>query len=153
MIQSGNPACSILLSRSKKAASVGGLFHCRCATMLGPNGRRDLHPTVRAVGPSLAVSDLCQPSIYSLSMTEGAPARPSPQTDPASRAGAKAGEIDPDQGQDEAVRLSHDKWLGHALALDEGRGGFLGFEEVPPLDTSDQSQSNKNEYFRQKRGA
>jgi hypothetical protein len=86
-------------------------------------------------------------------MTEGLPERPFPQIDPASRAGAKAGEIDPDQGQDEAVRLSHDKWLGNALALDVGSDGFLGFEEVPPLDTSDQSQSNKNEYFRQKRGA
>jgi hypothetical protein len=86
-------------------------------------------------------------------MTEGAPERPFPQIDPASRAGAKAAEIDPDQGQNEAARLSHDKWLGNALALDVGSAGFLGFEEVPPLDSSDQSQSNKNEYFRQKRGA
>jgi hypothetical protein len=53
-------------------------------------------------------------------MIEGAPERPSPQTDLASRAGAKARAIDLDQGQDEDVRQSHGKWLCNASAVDAG---------------------------------
>jgi hypothetical protein len=100
-----------------------------------------------------AVIDLCPPSIYSLRVSEGAPEHPSPQTDRASRAGAKARAIDPDQGQGEAVRLSHGKWRGYAPAPDAGSDGFHGFEKVPPLGhLSDQSQGDKDEYLHQKRG-
>jgi len=62
----------------------------------------------------------CPPSIYSLSVIEGAPERPPPQTDPASRADATARAIDPDQGQDGDVRQSHGKWLCNASAPNAG---------------------------------
>jgi len=58
----------------------------------------------------------CPLSIYSLSVIEGEPERPPPQTDPASRADATARAIVPDQGQDGDVRQSHGKWLCNASA-------------------------------------
>jgi hypothetical protein len=84
---------------------------------------------------------------------EGAPERPSLQTYLTFGAGAEAKATDPDQGQDEAVHLSHDKWPGGASAPGAGSNGFHGSEEVPSLGRlSDQSEGDKEEYLQQKRG-
>lgn len=80
----------------------------------------------------------CPPSIYSLSMIEGAPERPPPQIDSALRADATARTIDPDQEQDGDVRQSHGKWHCDASAPNAGSDQSCGFDEVPPLGTTSQ---------------
>lgn len=74
-------------------------------------------------------------SNYSERMIEGAPERPSPQNGPASPAGAKEVAIDPDQGQNAALRRSHGKSLDKASALIAGIDLFRGYE-VPRLGSS-----------------